>query len=232
MRRGGVRSVATSSSCLIDGSAVTACICFSAVREVELARELPGGLDRLRAAGAEEDAVEVARRERRDLGGELDGARMRVRPVRVEGQLAHLRERGLADLLTEAVAASLFALGFVPAVACALARPRAGQPGDERSIGWTPGAIAAGALLAWQGLFFSSWLGRPLAVALIAAVLLARRDPRLAAGAGCLAALLAARHLLDPYATPWLGTSSLLAPLLIALALASAWRLRPAPALS
>lgn len=128
--------------------------------------------------------------------------------------------------------ASLFALGFVPAVACALARPRAGEPGDARSIGWTPGAIAAGALLAWQGLFFSSWLGRPLAVALVAAVLLARRDPRLAAGAGALAALLAARHVLDPSATPWLGTSSLLEPLLFAVGLASLWRLRPAPALS
>ena len=72
--------------------------------EVVLPRELPGGLDRLRAARDEEDAVQVARRERRELRGELDGARMRVRPVRVEGQLAHLRERGLADLLAERVA--------------------------------------------------------------------------------------------------------------------------------
>jgi hypothetical protein len=126
--------------------------------------------------------------------------------------------------------ASLFALNFVPAIACAVARPRAGEPGDARSIRWAPGAIAVGALLAWQGLFFSSWLGRPLAVALVGAVLLARRDPRLAAGAGCLAAFLAVQLLLDPYGTPWLGTSSLLAPLLIALALACGWRLRPAAA--
>ena len=71
---------------------------------VELARELPRGLDRLRAAGDEEDAVQVSRRELGDLGGELDCARMRVRPVRVEGQLAHLVERRLAHLLAVAVA--------------------------------------------------------------------------------------------------------------------------------
>ncbi len=75
-----------------------------AARGVVLPRELPRRLDRLGAAGAEEDAVEVARRERRDLGRELDRARMRVRPVRVEGQLAHLLERRLADLLAERVA--------------------------------------------------------------------------------------------------------------------------------
>jgi hypothetical protein len=72
-------------------------------REV-LPCELPRRLDRLGAAGAEEDAVEVARRERRNLRRELDRAGMRVRPVRVEGQLAHLVERGLPDLIAEAVA--------------------------------------------------------------------------------------------------------------------------------
>src|SRR5262249_15772690 len=39
-----------------------------------------------------------------DLRGELDRARMRVRPVGVEGQLTHLLERRLADLLAVAVA--------------------------------------------------------------------------------------------------------------------------------
>ena len=43
-------------------------------------------------------------RQPRELGRELDRARMRVRPVGVEGQLAHLRERGLADLLAVRVA--------------------------------------------------------------------------------------------------------------------------------
>ena len=75
-----------------------------APRRVVLARELPGRLDRLGATGAEEDAIEVAGRERRDLGRELDRARVRVRPVRVEGQLAHLLERGLPDLVAERVA--------------------------------------------------------------------------------------------------------------------------------
>src|SRR5262249_10624315 len=73
-------------------------------RDVVLARELPGGLDRLGPARAEEDAVQITGRERRDLGRELDRARMRVRPVGVEGQLAHLLERRLTDLLAEAVA--------------------------------------------------------------------------------------------------------------------------------
>ena len=73
-------------------------------RDVVLARELPGRLDGLGAAGDEEDAVQVAGRERRELRGELDRARVRVRPVRVERQLAHLLERRLADLLAEAVA--------------------------------------------------------------------------------------------------------------------------------
>ena len=69
-----------------------------------LARELPRRLDRLRSAGDEEDAIEVARRQLRDLVRELDRARMRVRPVRVEGQLAHLLERGLPHLLAVRVA--------------------------------------------------------------------------------------------------------------------------------
>ena len=75
-----------------------------AARRVVLAGELPGRLDRLGAAGDEEHAVEVARGERRDFAGELDRARMRVRPVGVERQLAHLLERRLADLLAERVA--------------------------------------------------------------------------------------------------------------------------------
>ena len=72
--------------------------------DVVLAGELPRRLHGLRAAGDEEDAVQVARRERRELGGELDRARVRIRPVRVERQLAHLLERRLADLLAEPVA--------------------------------------------------------------------------------------------------------------------------------
>src|SRR5207302_5902683 len=55
-------------------------------------------------AGDEEDAIQVPRRERRDLLRELDRARMRIRPVRVKGQLAHLLERGLTHLIAVGVA--------------------------------------------------------------------------------------------------------------------------------
>src|SRR5262249_33103510 len=75
-----------------------------AARGVVLTRELPRGLDGLRAPGDEEQAVQPLRREGRDAGGELDRAGVRVAPVRVEGQLAHLCRRGLADLLAVAVA--------------------------------------------------------------------------------------------------------------------------------
>ena len=75
-----------------------------AARRVVLARELPGRLDRLGAARHEEDAVQVAGRDGCDLGRELDRARVRIAPVRVEGKLAQLRGGGLADLVAEAVA--------------------------------------------------------------------------------------------------------------------------------
>ena len=69
-----------------------------------LARELPRRLDGLGAARDEEDAVEVAGGQRGDLARKLDRARVRVGPVRVEGQLTHLLERRLADLLAVSVA--------------------------------------------------------------------------------------------------------------------------------
>src|SRR4029078_11720191 len=71
---------------------------------VVLARELPRRLARLRTTGHEEEAVEITGRQRCDLGRELDRAWMRVRPVRVERQLAHRPGRSLADLLAVAVA--------------------------------------------------------------------------------------------------------------------------------
>ena len=69
-----------------------------------LPRELPGRLDRLGAARDEEDPVQVAGRELGDDVGQLDRPRVRVRPVGVERQLAHLLVRGLADLVPERVA--------------------------------------------------------------------------------------------------------------------------------
>jgi hypothetical protein len=71
---------------------------------VVLARELPGRLDGLGAPGDEKDPVQVSGRERCDLGGKLDRTGMRVAPVGVEGQLAHLRRGGLSDLVAVAVA--------------------------------------------------------------------------------------------------------------------------------
>ena len=73
--------------------------CGAAVRRcarVVGLRELPRRLDRLRAAGGEEHAVEVARRELGDARGQLDRARVRVAPVRVEAELLRLRGRRLA----------------------------------------------------------------------------------------------------------------------------------------
>ena len=80
-----------------------ACVLLAA-GGVVLPGELPCRLDGLRATRDEEDAVEVAGRERCKLRRELDRLRMRVRPVGVERQLAHLLERRLADLLAVAVA--------------------------------------------------------------------------------------------------------------------------------
>jgi hypothetical protein len=126
----------------------------------------------------------------------------------------------------------LFALGFVPGLACVLARPRAGEPGDRRSLLWVPLAAVAGAALAWQGLFVTSWIGRPIVVVLVAGFVLARRDPRLAVASAGVALIAVADRLAEPqaYAPIWLGNGALLSPLLVALALASLWRIRPAVA--
>jgi hypothetical protein len=125
-----------------------------------------------------------------------------------------------------------FALIFVPGLACALARPRAGEPADARALAWLPAAVVAGAVISWQGLFLTTWLGWPLAVSVVLAFGLARRDPRLAAAAACFALLAAVERLLGEYNVVWLGTSSLIVPSLILLVLALAWRLRPTAALS
>src|SRR5919106_5234419 len=71
---------------------------------VVLAGQLSRRLDRPPAAGHEENPVQGAGGGRGPPGGELDRARMGVAPVRVEGELAHLRGRRLAHLLAEAVA--------------------------------------------------------------------------------------------------------------------------------
>ena len=69
-----------------------------AAHAVVVAGQLQRRLDRLRAAGGEEDAVEVAGGERGDPRGELDRARVGVAPERVEVELFDLAGRGLAEL--------------------------------------------------------------------------------------------------------------------------------------
>lgn len=59
--------------------------------------ELPGGLDRLAAAGGEEDLVQVAGRVVREALGQLDGLRVGVGPDREERQLLRLLEGGLGE---------------------------------------------------------------------------------------------------------------------------------------
>ncbi len=60
--------------------------------------ELPGRLDRLAAAGGEEDAVEVAGGEGGQGLGQLDSRGVRVGPQRVEGHLAGLGSAGLGEI--------------------------------------------------------------------------------------------------------------------------------------
>ena len=65
---------------------------------VEAAHELERGLDRLRAARGEEDAVEVAGGERGDARGELERGRVDHVPGRAVAEAPHLRGRGVGEL--------------------------------------------------------------------------------------------------------------------------------------
>ena len=69
-----------------------------AAQAVVVAGELERRLDGLAAARGEEDAVEVAWRERGDPRRQLDGARVRVAPVRVKGELTSLGGGGVTEL--------------------------------------------------------------------------------------------------------------------------------------
>jgi len=75
-----------------------------ALGQIVLAHDLPGGLDRLRAAVGEEHAVEVAGRALGQRRGELDRRRMRGRPVGVERERRQLRGSDRRHLLAERVA--------------------------------------------------------------------------------------------------------------------------------
>ena len=75
-----------------------------AVGDVELADDLPGGLDGLRAAAGEEHVVEVAGHELREPLGELDGGGMRSAPDGGERELLQLRGGDAGELLAVGVA--------------------------------------------------------------------------------------------------------------------------------
>ena len=75
-----------------------------ALGEVVLADDLPGGLDRLRAAAREEHAVDVAGRALGQRGREPDRRRVRGRPVGVERQRRQLLAGDRRHLLAERVA--------------------------------------------------------------------------------------------------------------------------------
>ena len=81
--------------------------------------ELPRRLDRLRAAGGEEHAVEVSRRELGDPRGQLDRARVGVAPVGVEAELLRLRAAAAPEL--RAAVADVHAVQRRQAVEVALA---------------------------------------------------------------------------------------------------------------
>ena len=95
------------------------------------ARELSGGVDRLAAAGGEEDLDAVERHEPRDPRGQLLGLRRREAVVGlVRGELAHLRGGGVGEL--------------GPAVADVAVPERAGDV-DQRVAGVVPDGRALAA---------------------------------------------------------------------------------------
>ena len=60
--------------------------------------QLPGRLDRLGAAGGEEDPVQLPGRHLGQPGGQLDGLRVRIGPQREVRELGRLPGAGLGEL--------------------------------------------------------------------------------------------------------------------------------------
>lgn len=124
---------------------------------------------------------------------------------------------GPVDRRTTAV----WLIGLAPALLMLLARPRASEPADRRSWRWSVAAVALGALISWQDLFFTSWLGRPLAVVLVAWLIVGRRDLRLAVGGAVAAAGPAAAVFVYRYSVPWISPEQWVAYTLLSLAAVS-----------
>ena len=90
-------------------------------------------------------------------------------------------------------------LSFVTVLLLALARPRRDEPRDLRAWPWAPAALLLGLLISSQGLFYTSWLGWPLAVVLAVWLLLAWRDLRLAVAGATVAAFIGASLIFNAF---------------------------------
>ena len=108
------------------------------------ARQLDRRLHRLRAAGGEEDAVQVARRQRGDPRGQLDRPRVRVAPDREEVELGDLPRRGLAQLRPPVAGVDAEQRREAVQVALAVLVPhvRPLAPDDDRHLAVVVGAVA------------------------------------------------------------------------------------------
>ena len=107
------------------------------------AGELDRRLDRLRAARGEEDAIQVAGRQRRDPGRELDRPRVRVAPDGEEVELGDLARGGLAELRPAVARVDAEERREAVEIAVALLVPhvRTLAADDDRHVGIVVGAV-------------------------------------------------------------------------------------------
>ena len=107
------------------------------------AGELDRRLHGLRAARGEEDAIQVARRQRRDPSGELDRPRVRVAPDGEEVELRDLARRGVAELRPAVAGVDAEEGREAVQIAVALLVPDVGPlaADDDRDVGVVVGAV-------------------------------------------------------------------------------------------
>ena len=105
--------------------------------------QLPGGLDRLAAAGGEEDPVEAARGVAGDPLGELDRGRVRVGPQRHERELSRLLRGGVGQLGAAVAQLAHEEAGQRVEVLLALRVPDVGAlaPHDDGDVGLVVGRV-------------------------------------------------------------------------------------------
>ena len=116
--------------------AITLCALALALGPEVLPGELPRRLDGLGAAGGEEHAVEVARRELRELGRELDRGRVRVAPDREVLERARLFGRRLGQVAPTVAELHREEAGERVEVALAVGVPQVAAltAGDDRDL--------------------------------------------------------------------------------------------------